>query len=180
VSNTEFEGGGDGYGYGDCTFLVKQAQPSHRHQQLPQIVSYRYRHCHCYNATPRSIVAVPCANRPNERARFRFRLLILRGCVQCTVQYSTGTVAAVYRIITANRRNRESRARVPVASAFKKFTTRRTVPTAPINIINLKALARAPPIELCPTKWGHSTSAVGPGGGFKYPCCRNPCRCYHE
>jgi hypothetical protein len=29
VSNTEFEGGDDGLGYGDCTFLVKQAQPSH-------------------------------------------------------------------------------------------------------------------------------------------------------
>ena len=30
VSNTEFEGGDDGYGHGDHTFLVKQAQPSHR------------------------------------------------------------------------------------------------------------------------------------------------------
>ena len=29
VSNTEFEGGDDGHGYGDCIFLVKQAQPSH-------------------------------------------------------------------------------------------------------------------------------------------------------
>jgi hypothetical protein len=29
VSNTEFEGGGDGHGLGDHTFLVKQAQPSH-------------------------------------------------------------------------------------------------------------------------------------------------------
>jgi hypothetical protein len=29
VPNTEFEGKGDGHGYGDCTFLVKQAQPSH-------------------------------------------------------------------------------------------------------------------------------------------------------
>ena len=29
VSNTEFEGGGDGRGYGGGTFLVKQAQPSH-------------------------------------------------------------------------------------------------------------------------------------------------------
>jgi hypothetical protein len=29
VSNTEFEGGGDGHGHGDHTFLVKQAQPSH-------------------------------------------------------------------------------------------------------------------------------------------------------
>jgi hypothetical protein len=29
VSNTEFEGGDDGYGHGDQTFLVKQAQPSH-------------------------------------------------------------------------------------------------------------------------------------------------------
>jgi hypothetical protein len=30
VSNTEFEGGDDGHGLGDCTFLVKQAQPSHK------------------------------------------------------------------------------------------------------------------------------------------------------
>jgi hypothetical protein len=30
VSNTEFEGGDDGHGHGDYTFLVKQAQPSHR------------------------------------------------------------------------------------------------------------------------------------------------------
>jgi hypothetical protein len=29
VSDTEFEGGDDGHGHGDCTFLVKQAQPSH-------------------------------------------------------------------------------------------------------------------------------------------------------
>jgi hypothetical protein len=29
VPNTEFEGGDDGHGHGDCTFLVKQAQPSH-------------------------------------------------------------------------------------------------------------------------------------------------------
>jgi hypothetical protein len=29
VPNTEFEGGEDGHGYSDCTFLVKQAQPSH-------------------------------------------------------------------------------------------------------------------------------------------------------
>jgi hypothetical protein len=29
VSNTAFEGGDDGHGYGDHTFLVKQAQPSH-------------------------------------------------------------------------------------------------------------------------------------------------------
>jgi hypothetical protein len=29
VSNTEFECGDDGHGLGDCTFLVKQAQPSH-------------------------------------------------------------------------------------------------------------------------------------------------------
>jgi hypothetical protein len=29
VSNTEFEGGDDGHGYGDHIFLVKQAQPSH-------------------------------------------------------------------------------------------------------------------------------------------------------
>jgi hypothetical protein len=29
VSNTEFEGGDDGHGHGDHTFLVKQAQPSH-------------------------------------------------------------------------------------------------------------------------------------------------------
>jgi hypothetical protein len=31
VPNTEFEGGEDGHGCGDCTFLVKQAQPSHIH-----------------------------------------------------------------------------------------------------------------------------------------------------
>jgi hypothetical protein len=33
VSNTEFEGGDDGHGLGDCTytFLVKQAQPSRKH-----------------------------------------------------------------------------------------------------------------------------------------------------
>jgi hypothetical protein len=30
VPNTKFEGGGDGHGYGDYTFLVKQAHPSHR------------------------------------------------------------------------------------------------------------------------------------------------------
>jgi hypothetical protein len=29
VSNTEFEGGDDGHGHGEGTFLVKQAQPSH-------------------------------------------------------------------------------------------------------------------------------------------------------
>jgi hypothetical protein len=29
VSNAEFEGGDDVHGHGDCTFLVKQAQPSH-------------------------------------------------------------------------------------------------------------------------------------------------------
>jgi hypothetical protein len=29
VSNTEFEGGGDGRGHGDYNFLVKQAQASH-------------------------------------------------------------------------------------------------------------------------------------------------------
>jgi hypothetical protein len=29
VPNTEFEGGDDGHGYGDYTFLVKQAQSSH-------------------------------------------------------------------------------------------------------------------------------------------------------
>jgi hypothetical protein len=29
VSNTEFEGGDDGHGLGDYTFLAKQAQPSH-------------------------------------------------------------------------------------------------------------------------------------------------------
>jgi hypothetical protein len=29
VPNTEFEGGDDGRGYGDYTFLVKQAQPSY-------------------------------------------------------------------------------------------------------------------------------------------------------
>jgi hypothetical protein len=29
VSNTEFEGGDDGHGYGDHIFLVKQSQPSH-------------------------------------------------------------------------------------------------------------------------------------------------------
>jgi hypothetical protein len=29
VPNTEFEGGEDGHGHGDYTFLVKQAQPSH-------------------------------------------------------------------------------------------------------------------------------------------------------
>jgi hypothetical protein len=28
VSNTEFEGGGDGHGHGDRIFLPKQAQPS--------------------------------------------------------------------------------------------------------------------------------------------------------
>jgi hypothetical protein len=30
VSNTEFEGGDDGHGLGDHTFLAKQAQPSHK------------------------------------------------------------------------------------------------------------------------------------------------------
>jgi hypothetical protein len=34
VSNTEFEGGDDGHGHGDCTFLVKQAQPSHIHKNV--------------------------------------------------------------------------------------------------------------------------------------------------
>jgi hypothetical protein len=34
VSNTEFEGGDDGHGHGDHTFLVKQAQPSHTALQL--------------------------------------------------------------------------------------------------------------------------------------------------
>jgi hypothetical protein len=29
VSNAEFEGGDEGRGHGDHTFLVKQAQPSH-------------------------------------------------------------------------------------------------------------------------------------------------------
>ena len=29
MSNTEFEGGDDGHGHDDHTFLVKQAQPSH-------------------------------------------------------------------------------------------------------------------------------------------------------
>jgi hypothetical protein len=39
VPNTEFEGGGDGHGYGDCTFLVKKAQPSHRSHQLDPILT---------------------------------------------------------------------------------------------------------------------------------------------
>ena len=30
VPNTEFEGGEDGHGHGDHTFLAKQAQPSHK------------------------------------------------------------------------------------------------------------------------------------------------------
>jgi hypothetical protein len=34
VSNTEFEGGDDGHGYGDCIFLVKQAQPSHKQPEI--------------------------------------------------------------------------------------------------------------------------------------------------
>jgi hypothetical protein len=34
VSDTEFEGGDDGHGHGDCTFLVKQAQPSHKPREL--------------------------------------------------------------------------------------------------------------------------------------------------
>jgi hypothetical protein len=55
------EGGSDGKA------LRCGAGAGDRHQQLPQIVSYRHRYCHCYNTTPRSIVAVPCANRPNER-----------------------------------------------------------------------------------------------------------------
>jgi hypothetical protein len=29
VANTDFKGGYDGYGYGDCIFLVIYAQPSH-------------------------------------------------------------------------------------------------------------------------------------------------------
>ena len=29
VANTDFEGGGDDHGYGDCMFLVIYAQPSH-------------------------------------------------------------------------------------------------------------------------------------------------------
>jgi hypothetical protein len=29
MPDTEFEGGDDGHGHGDYTFLVKQAQPSH-------------------------------------------------------------------------------------------------------------------------------------------------------
>jgi hypothetical protein len=29
VDNTDFEGGGDGHGYGDYIFLVIYAQPSH-------------------------------------------------------------------------------------------------------------------------------------------------------
>jgi hypothetical protein len=29
VANTDFEGGDDGSGYGDCIFLVIYAQPSH-------------------------------------------------------------------------------------------------------------------------------------------------------
>jgi hypothetical protein len=36
VPNTEFEGGDDGHGYGDYTFLVKQAQPSHTHKNDPK------------------------------------------------------------------------------------------------------------------------------------------------
>ena len=39
VSDTEFEGGDDGHGHGDCTFLVKQAQPSHK------IVSFEPQEC---------------------------------------------------------------------------------------------------------------------------------------
>jgi hypothetical protein len=35
VSNTEFEGGDDGRGLGDHTFLVKQAQPSHIYFDYP-------------------------------------------------------------------------------------------------------------------------------------------------
>ena len=35
VPNAEFEGGDDGRGYGDCTFLVKQAQPSHSLMPVP-------------------------------------------------------------------------------------------------------------------------------------------------
>jgi hypothetical protein len=38
VSNAEFEGGDDGHGHGDCTFLVKQAQPSHRAENLLEVV----------------------------------------------------------------------------------------------------------------------------------------------
>ena len=34
MSDTEFEGGDDGHGHGDCTFLVKQAQPSHMRNPL--------------------------------------------------------------------------------------------------------------------------------------------------
>jgi hypothetical protein len=37
VSNAEFEGGGDGHGYGDCTFLVKQAQPSHTESDVAHL-----------------------------------------------------------------------------------------------------------------------------------------------
>jgi hypothetical protein len=29
VANTDFEGGDDDHGYGDCIFLVIHAQPSH-------------------------------------------------------------------------------------------------------------------------------------------------------
>ena len=37
MSNTEFEGGDDGHGHGDCTFLVKQAQPSHMSNSIPRV-----------------------------------------------------------------------------------------------------------------------------------------------
>ena len=40
VSNTEFEGGDNGHGHGDCTFLVKQAQPSHNRPSTPVAVVY--------------------------------------------------------------------------------------------------------------------------------------------
>jgi hypothetical protein len=30
VANTDFEGGDDDHGYGDCIFLVIYAQPSHK------------------------------------------------------------------------------------------------------------------------------------------------------
>jgi hypothetical protein len=60
VSDTEFEGGDDGHGHGDCTFLVKQAQPSHN----------------CYKRVPVA-VSLPKPKRPRN-GRFTSKIAVRR------------------------------------------------------------------------------------------------------
>jgi hypothetical protein len=84
VSNTEFEGGDDGHGHGEGTFLVKQAQPSHKKIERP--LTFTALNIHSYSTTcrighgPKPKNLYPCCASVMIHVSVQYRNLNLR-CV---------------------------------------------------------------------------------------------------